>query len=335
MRAWQTTKPGNPKDVLAINEDLPAPEPYAETVLVEVLAAGMGLPDVFMCQGSYAMTPQIPFTQGQEVVGRVIGWGEGVGNRKIGDRVMAVTSFFTGNGAYAEQCLALDGFCLPVPEGMSDAEGAAFLIPFHTAYIGLITRGKLEAGENLLVLGGAGGTGTAAIQVGKALGARVITTVAGPEKVEYCKKLGADVVIDRKAQDISEAVMEATDGKGANCIYDPVGGAAFTAATKCVAHEGRILAIGFASGSWGAVDTAHMVYQNYSVVGVIPSNYDRAFKEVAQERLLGWWKEGRLKTQIEEFVAFEDLPDALERLAASKVQGKLALRVHPDATAPA
>jgi NADPH2:quinone reductase len=335
MRAWQTTKPGNPKDVLAINEDLPAPEPYAETVLVEVLAAGMGLPDVFMCQGSYAMTPQIPFTQGQEVVGRVIGWGEGVENRKIGDRVMAVTSFFTGNGAYAEQCLALDGFCLPVPEGMSDAEGAAFLIPFHTAYIGLITRGKLEAGENLLVLGGAGGTGTAAIQVGKALGARVITTVAGPEKVEYCKKLGADVVIDRKAQDISEAVMEATDGKGANCIYDPVGGAAFTAATKCVAHEGRILAIGFASGSWGAVDTAHMVYQNYSVVGVIPSNYDRAFKEVAQERLLGWWKEGRLKTQIEEFVAFEDLPDALERLAASKVQGKLALRVHPDATAPA
>jgi len=142
-------------------------------------------------------------------------------------------------------------------------------------------------------------------------------------------------VIDRTQQDISKAVMEATDGKGANCVYDPVGGAAFTAATKCVAHEGRILAIGFASGSWGPVDTAHMVYQNYSVVGVIPSNYDRAFKEVAQERLIGWWKEGRLKTQIEQMVAFEDLPEALERLAASKVQGKLALKVHPDATAPA
>jgi len=335
MRAWQTTKPGNPKDVLAINEDAPAPEPYAGTVLIEVLAAGMGLPDVFMCQGSYAMTPQIPFTQGQEVVGRVIGWGEGVENRQIGDRIMAVTSFFTGNGGYAEQCLALDDFCLPVPDGMTDAEGAAFLIPFHTAYIGLITRGKLEAGETLLVLGGAGGTGTAAIQVAKALGARVIATVAGQEKIAYCKGLGADVVIDRKEQNISEAVMEATDGKGANCVYDPVGGEAFTSATKCVAHEGRILAIGFASGSWGSVDTAHMVYQNYSVVGVIPSNYDRAFKEVAQKRLLGWWKEGRLKTQIEEMVAFEDLPDALERLAASKVQGKLALKVHADATAPA
>ena len=335
MRGWQTVKPGRPKDVLELNNELPAPEPYAGTVHLEVLAAGMGLPDVFMCQGSYAMTPQIPFTQGQEVVGRVIGWAPGVENRQIGDRVMAVTSFFTGNGSYAEQCLALDDFCLPVPDGMTDAEGAAFLIPFHTAYIGLITRGKLEAGETLLVLGGAGGTGTAAIQVGKALGARVIATVGGPDKIDYCKGLGADVVIDRRQQSIPEAVMEATDGKGANCVYDPVGGDAFTAASKCVAHEGRILAIGFASGSWGPVDTAHMVYQNYSVVGVIPSNYDRAFKEVAQERLLGWWREGRLRTQIEEMVDFEDLPDALERLAASKVQGKLALRVHPDATAPA
>ena len=335
MRAWQTLKSGNPSDVLAINENCTAPEPYPGTVLVEVLAAGMGLPDVFMCQATYAMTPPTPFTQGQEVVGRVIGWADGVKDRRVGDRVMAVTSFFTGNGAYAEQCLALDDFCLPVPEGMSDAEGAAFLIPFHTAYIGLVTRGKLKAGETLLVLGGAGGTGTAAIQVGKALGARVITTVAGQGKVEHCKGLGADVVIDRKQQNISEAVMEATGGRGADCIYDPVGGAAFTAATKCVAHEGRILAIGFASGSWGTVDTAHMVYQNYSVVGVIPSKYDRAFKEVAQERLLGWWKEGRLKTHIEEFVPFEELPKALERLASSQVQGKLALRVHPDATPPA
>ena len=335
MRAWQTVKPGSPKDVLALADDLPVPVPSEGTVLLEVLAAGMGLPDVFMCQGSYAMTPQIPFTQGQEVVGRVVGWADGVENRRVGDRVMAVTSFFTGHGSYAEQCLALDDFCLPVPDGMTDAEGAAFLIPFHTAYIGLVTRGKLEAGETLIVLGGAGGTGTAAIQVAKALGARVIATVAGTEKIEYCKKLGADVVIDRKQEDISKAVMKATDGKGANCIYDPVGGAAFTAASKCVAHEGRILAIGFASGSWGPVDTAHMVYQNYSVVGCIPSNYDRAFKETAQERLLGWWKEGRLKTQIEEMVAFKDLPGALERLAASKVQGKLALKVHPDATAPA
>ena len=334
MRAWQTVKSGSPKDVLVLNEDAPAPEPYPGTVLLDVLAAGMGLPDVFMCQGSYAMTPTLPFTQGQEVVGRVVGWGEGVENRQIGDRVMAVTSFFTGQGSYAQQCLALDDFCLPVPEGMTDAEGAAFLIPSHTAYIGLITRGKLEAGETLLVLGGAGGTGSAAIQIGKALGARVIATVGGQDKIEYCKRLGADVVIDRRAQDIAPAVMEATDGKGANCVYDPVGGAAFTSATKCVAHEGRILMIGFASGSWGQVDTAHLVYQNYSVVGVIPSNYDRAFKEAAQERLLGWWREGKLVAHIEDMVPFEAVPDALERLAASQVQGKLTVAVDPAASSP-
>lgn len=334
MRAWQTVKPGRPKDALELRDDVAEPTPREGTVRVEVLAAGMGLPDVFMCQGSYAMTPQIPFTQGQEVVGRVIDWGPGVQDRRAGDRVMAVTSFFTGHGSYAEQCLALDDFCLPVPDGMSDAEGAAFLIPFHTAYIGLVQRGRLEAGETLLVLGGAGGTGSAAIQLGKALGARVIATVAGPEKVGFCRGLGADVVIDRKQQPIAEAVMEATEGRGADCVYDPVGGAAFTAATKCVAHEGRILMIGFASGTWGQVETAHLVYQNYSVVGVIPSNYDRAFKERAQERLLEWWREGRLRAHVEEMVPFEALPDALERLAASQVQGKLALRVHPDATAP-
>jgi len=336
MRAWQTTKSGRPIDVLSLNQDARPPEPTAGTVQLEVIAAGIGLPDAFMCQGSYALTPPThPFTQGQEVVGRVVAWGEGVEGRQVGDRVMAVTSFFSGDGSFAEQCLALDDFCLPVPDAMTDAEGAAFLIPFHTAYIGLVTRGKLEANETLLVLGGAGGTGTAAIQVGKALGARVIATVGSPDKIDYCKRLGADIVIDRKQDEIAEVVMAATDGKGANCVYDPVGGDAFTKATKCIAHEGRILAIGFASGSWGSVDTAHMVYQNYSVVGVIPSNYDRAFKERAQEQLLGWWREGKLRPRVDTLVPFEDLPDALERLVAGGVKGKLSLAVDPKATAPA
>ncbi|MCA9502391.1 MAG: NADPH:quinone oxidoreductase family protein [Spirochaetaceae bacterium] len=334
MRAWQTVRAGAPKEALALCADAPEPVPYPGTVLLEVHAAGLGLPDALMCQGSYAMTPKLPFTQGQEVVGRVIGWGDGVENRRVGDRVMAVTSFFTGHGSVAERCLALDDFCLPVPEGMTDAEGAAFLIPYHTAFIGLVTRGKLEPGETLLVLGGAGGTGSAAIEVGRALGARVIATVGGPEKIEHCRALGADLVIDRRAQDIAESVLAATDGRGADCVYDPVGGEAFQRATRCVAHEGRILAIGFASGSWGRVETAHLVNRNYSVVGVIPSGYDRAFKEAAQARLLDWWREGRLRPRIEEMVPFESLPDALERLAAGRVQGKLVLRVHPDATAP-
>jgi NADPH2:quinone reductase len=222
---------------------------------------------------------------------------------------------------------------LPVPDGMSDAECAGFLIPFHTAYIALVRRGKLEAGETLLVIGGAGGTGQAAMQVGKALGARVIATAGGPEKAEFCRSLGADHVVDYRSQDIAEGVNAATDGRGADVIYDPVGGEAFASAMQCIADEGRILAIGFASGSWGKVDTAHLVYNNYSVLGVIPSNYDRAFKEHAQERLLGWWREGKLRPRIDELIPFEALPDALERLIAGGVMGKLALAVDPSATA--
>ncbi|MFK7898765.1 MAG: NADPH:quinone oxidoreductase family protein [Myxococcota bacterium] len=332
MKAWQTVSVGDPKDALVLNPDAPEPEPYPGTVLLEVQAAGVGLPDVLMCKDAYAMTPQRPFTQGQEVVGRIVGWGEGVENRNVGDRVMAVTSFFTGAGSYAEKCLALDDFCLPVPDEMSDAEGAAFLIPFHTAYLGLETRAALKPDETLLVLGGAGGTGSAALQVGKALGAKAIAVVAGPEKVEFCKRLGADLVIDRREADIAEAVMAETAGQGANVIYDPVGGDAFTRATKCVAHEGRILAVGFASGQWGQVETAHMVMQNYSVIGVIPTNYGREYKEAAQERLLAWYRSGQLTVEIDELVPFDALPDALERLGNNEVKGKLAIAVSADAT---
>ena len=218
---------------------------------------------------------------------------------------------------------------------MTDAEAAGFLIPFHTAYIALVTRGKLEPGETLLVIGGAGGTGQAALQVGKALGARVIATAGGPEKAAFCRELGADHVVDYRAEDIAEAVKAATDGRGADAIYDPAGGEAFASATRCVAHEGRILAIGFASGSWGQTDTAHLVYNNYSVVGVIPSQYDRAFKEHAQAQLLTWRDEGKLRPRVDELVPFQDLPDALERLVGGKVKGKLALGVDPAASGPA
>ena len=333
MRAWQTIKTGRPSDALVLSDDVTPPVPREGTLLLDVRAAGIGLPDAFMCLGSYALTPQtFPFTQGQEAVGRIVGWGDGVSNRSVGDRVMAVTSFFTGDGGFAEQCLALDDFCLPVPDEMSDAEAAAFLIPFHTAYLGLVTRGQLSAGETLLVIGGAGGTGSAALQIGKALGARVIATAGGPEKADFCRSLGADHVVDYRAEDIAESVRAATDGRGADVVYDPVGGDAFTSATHCVAHEGRILAIGFASGSWGSVDTAHLVYHNYSVVGVIPSDYDRAYKEVVQQRLIGWWKDGTLRCAVDELVPFEGLSGALERLVSGGVKGKLTLAVDPAAT---
>jgi NADPH2:quinone reductase len=263
-------------------------------------------------------------------VGRISAVGPGVENRAIGDRVMAVSCFFSGHGGFAEQCLVLDDFCLPVPDEMTDAEAAAFLIPLHTAYVGLCERARLEAGETLLVLGGAGGTGSAALQLGKALGARVLTTAGGPKKVAFCRSLGADEVVDYHSEKINDAVLALTEGRGADVIYDPVGGEAFKSATRCIAHRGRLLAVGFASGSWGAVDTAHLVARNYSVMGVIPSGYDRAYKENAQDRLVEWWRKGEIRIPIDECVAFENLPEALEKLMAGGVRGKLTLVVDSE-----
>ena len=151
MRAWQTTQAGRPTEALVLNDEVTSPEPYEGSIRLDVLVAGIGLPDALMCQGSYALTPVMPFTQGQEVVGRISALGPGVENRAIGDRVMAVSCFFSGHGSFAEQCLVMDDFCLPVPDEMTDAEAAAFLIPLHTAYVGLCERARLEAGETLLV----------------------------------------------------------------------------------------------------------------------------------------------------------------------------------------
>ncbi len=327
LRAWQTIRLSRPREALTLTNTAPEPTAGPGQVRLSVLAAGIGRPDALMCRGDYAFSPSLPFTQGQEVVGRILDWGEGVEGRRVGDRVVAVTSFFTGNGGFAEECLVLDDFCLDAPEDLDDARAAGFLIPFHTALLALERRGRLETDETLLVLGGAGGTGSAAIAVGRALGAHVIATAGGDEKADFCRSLGADRVIDHRTEDIAEAVMAETKGRGANVVFDPVGGAAFTSASHCVAPEGRILAIGFASGSWGRVDTAHLVDHNYSVLGVIPTGYDRASRERAQARLLDWWRTGRLDLPATGLVPFEALPSALERLLAGNVQGKLSLAV--------
>ena len=326
MRAWRVGALGEPRDVLELSAVAALGEPGPGLLRLQVSAAGIGRPDLFMCQGSYALTPPLPFTPGQEAVGVVTAVGEGALAR-VGDRRMAVTAFFAGHGSFAEECLALDDFALPVPEGMSDAEAAGFLIPFHTAYVGLVRRAGLRAGENLLVLGAAGGTGSAALQLGAALGARVIASAGGPEKGAFCSGLGADVVVDYRSQDIAEAVREATAGAGADVVYDAVGGEAFRAATHCIAHEGRLLVVGFGSGQWGQPSAAHLVTHNYSLLGVMPGGYDRAFKEAAQSVLAEHWRAGRLRVPLSDVVDFEALPTALEELAAGSVTGKLALAV--------
>jgi NADPH2:quinone reductase len=279
-----------------------------------------------MCRGSYPLTPELPFTPGQELAGVVTEVGEGA-EAEPGERVMAVSGFLLRHGGFAEEALALDDFAFPVPDGMSDAEAAAFPIAFHTAYVGLVRRGGLRAGETLLVLGGAGGTGSAAIQLGRALGARVLATARGGEKAAFCRALGAERVIDPREEDLAKAVRDATGGRGAEVIYDPVGGEVFEAATRAIAHEGRLLVVGFASGRWGQVSPPHVATNNYSVVGVIPSGYDRVFRLGTQEALLAHHRAGRLRVPVQRVFAFEALPEALEALAAGRALGKLVLSV--------
>jgi NADPH2:quinone reductase len=324
MRAWQVVGAGEPSSVLALGEVALGPPPPG-FLRVRVQACGIGLPDVFMCRGSYALTPKAPFTPGQEIAGVVLEAGEGA-RARVGTRVMAVSAFFLGHGGFAEEAWAIDDFCFPVPDDMPVEEAAAFLIPYHTAWVGLVKRGALRGSEALLVTGGAGGTGSAAIQLGRALGARVLATARGADRQAFCRSLGAELALD-PGQDLAAAVRDATGGRGVDVVYDTVGGDAFEAATRCIAHEGRLLLIGFASGRWGRVDPAHMVTRNYSVVGVVPTGYDRETKRFAQSELLAHRRRGALRVPLEDPVPFRALPDALERLARRGVLGKLVLRV--------
>ncbi|MDH4016946.1 MAG: NADPH:quinone oxidoreductase family protein [Actinomycetota bacterium] len=324
MRGWQVVREGAPHEALKLAEDLPLPEPGPGQLRVRVSHAGVGLPDVLMCRGggAYALTPPLPFTPGQEVVGEVIAVGDGA-ETALGERVLGVTAFFMGVGGFAEECLLLDDFALPAPPSLAGPEAASFAIPAHTAWVGLVQRARIEEGEWLLVLGGAGGTGSAAISLGRALGARVIATASGAERAEHCRALGADIVIDRRTGSIEDEVREATGGAGADVVYDTVGGDAASAASRCIAHEGRLLVVGYASGRWFEPRAAHLVQRSYSVMGVMPSGYDRAFRLDAQRRMLDLHARGELRVPVDRVIPFERLPDGLERVASGEALGKV------------
>ena len=319
MRAWQVHRHGQPLEALRLVE-LDEPEPGPGEVRLKVRAAAIGMPDAFMCQATYALTPPLPFVPGQEVCGVIDAVGAGV-DLAIGTRMMAVTSFTDGRGGFAESTITRAATAYRVPDDMSDTDAAAFRIGFSTAWIGLVRRGALMAGEWLLVLGAAGGSGATAVQLGRALGARVIAVASGAEKLEFCRKMGAEVLIDRTSESVPKAVLEVTGGHGADVIYDPVGGEPAEASVRCIAAGGRLLAVGFASGRWVQVDTAHAVRRNYSLVGVYAGGYTREQSEADHEALLALVAEGRLATFAHE-VAFDDLPAAVAAVGDGSVIGK-------------
>jgi len=325
MRAWQIQRYGEPLDAIeALDRDLPQPGPGEVRVRVE--AAALGLPDVFMCRGTYAFRPELPFTPGQEVAGTVTAVGEGA-TLAVGARVMGVTAFFRGYGGLAEQALALDASMYRWPDTLDAATAASFVIPYHTAYLGLLTRGHLVPGETLLVLGAAGGSGGAAVSLGKALGARVVAVVGGPQKAERVRAWGADLVIDHHGTDLAEAVRDATGGRGADVVFDPVGGAAFDRALECIANEGRLLGIGYASGRWSDAPTRVLVAKNASVVGVFVGAYTKPFLSEVHEALLEHAQAGRIQSLVSQQLGFDEVADALNQLAERRASGKIVVRI--------
>jgi NADPH:quinone reductase len=323
MRAWQVQGAGEPSDVLHPVE-LARPEPGPGQIRVRVTAAGIGLPDVLMCRGTYPLTPPLPFTPGQEATGVITAVGDGVTNQ-VGSRVMFVSAFYDGHGSFAEECLALSSTAFPVPEGLTDAEAAGFWIPHLTAWTGLVERGHLAAGEWLAVLGAAGGSGIAAVQLGRALGGRVIAVVGDRERAEFCRELGAEIAINHRDGPLAPALRAATDDHGVDVIYDPVGGAMAEDAAGSLARNGRHLAVGFASGRWPTLAPHDLVLSNSSLVGVFAGGQSAAELDEIHRALSRLIAEGKLRNAITATPAFDELPDALQRLADRSTIGKLVL----------
>lgn len=327
MRAWRVERHGEPRNVLRL-ADVDEPVPGPGELRLRVRAAAVGLPDVLMCRGSYPLTPSLPFVPGQEVCGVVDAVGADV-DATIGARVMAVTSFMDGRGGFADSTIASAGTVYRVPGEMSDVDAAGFRIGFSTAWIGLVRRGALVAGDWLLVLGAAGGSGAAAVHLGRALGARVIAVASGAERCAFCVELGAEVVIDRATESVTDAVHAATDGRGVDLVYDPVGGEPAAMATRALAPGGRLLAIGFASGEWAQPAIHDLVLRNASLVGVYAGGLTREESDADHEALLALAEGGQLAGPAT-IMAFEQLPEAVDAVADGSAVGKVVVRIGTD-----
>lgn len=325
MKAWTVSEYGEPRDALKCVERV-IPEPGPGELQMQVHAVGFGLPDVLMCRNQYLFAPERPFVPGQEVAGIVTAAGEGC-STPVGARVMAVTAFYNGHGGYAETAIALDSAAFTIPETMSAPEAATFAIPFHTAYVGLVLRAGIKVGDWVLVLGAAGGTGCAAIQLAHALGAKVIACASTESKLAACKEWGADALIDYTQQDMVAAVMDITEGAGADIIYDPVGGDLAAGSIQCIANEGRLLAVGFASGSWVNADTELTVLKNCSVMGVYVGAYAPDEMRGVHLDLLDLYEDGKIRPVLDRTVEFDDIASAMQDLADRKVQGKLVAKL--------
>ncbi|WP_200942057.1 NADPH:quinone oxidoreductase family protein [Angustibacter sp. Root456] len=327
MRAWQVVRHGAPSDALERRE-VPVPQPGAGELLVQVDACALNFPDVLLAAGQYQLRPDLPFTPGIELVGRVAAVGESVEGFGVGDRVIGMPQL--PHGAFADYAILPTRTAFAAPEALDDARAASLYVAYQTGWFGLHQRARLQAGETVVVHAASGGVGSAAVQLAQAAGARVVAVVGGEAKAEVAWALGADEVVDRTqcdgADGLAAALKQACGPRGADVVYDPVGGDAFAASTKVVAFEGRIVVVGFTSGRIPQAAANHLLIKNYSVLGLHWGRYQDVAPELvrqAQDDINELVAAGLVEPLVSERVGADDVPDALQRLASGATTGRV------------
>ena len=307
-------------------DETPEPEMVEGGVRINVKAAGLNFADTLMIKGEYQVKPRHPFSPGLEVSGVVIECAAGVTRVKEGDRVMAIVHY----GGFAEQVVAHENDVFVIPDNMDFINAAAFPVVYGTSHIGLKYKLKLQAGETLLVNGAAGGVGLTAVEIGKKMGATVIASAGGSEKLKVASKMGADHLIDYKTENIRDRAKIFTDGRGVDAVYDPVGGSAFDASLRAAAQGGRVLVVGFASGTVPQIPANILLVKNLSVIGfywgahriLAPDLIATSFDE-----LLGWYEAGDLKPHVSHTYDLADASAALKKLSSREATGKIVLEM--------
>mgnify|MGYP003616175634 CR=1 FL=1 len=322
MHAWLCE---NPTRVDALTgQELPTPQPKAGEVLIEIKAASLNFPDLLIVQNKYQMKPALPFVPGSEYAGTVQAVGEGVTHLKVGQNVACLS----GTGGFGTHTIAPAALCMPLPEGFSHVDAAAFIMIYATSWHALMDRAQLKAGETVLVLGAAGGVGTAAIQIAKAAGARVIAAAAADEKCARGTRLGADATTNYSTGNLRDSIKALTDGKGPDVIYDPVGGDFAEPAFRSIAWRGRYLVVGFASGPIPSLPLNLTLLKGASIVGVFWGDFARREPKAnaaMMAELAQWYAQGKVKPVIDRAMPMAELKAAYAHMGSRGVMGKLVM----------
>ena len=322
MQAWLCE---NPVGVEALTwKEFPTPNPKEGEVLIEIKAASLNFPDLLIVQNKYQMKPALPFVPGSEYAGVVQAAGPGVTHLRIGQHVACLS----GTGGFGSHTLAPAALCMPLPQSFPFVDAAAFIMTYATSHHALVDRAQLKAGETVLVLGAAGGVGTAAIQIAKAVGAKVIAAASTDEKCELCKSIGADATINYSRDNLRDAIKTLTEGKGPDVIYDPVGGDFAEPAFRSIAWRGRYLVVGFASGPIPALPMNLMLLKGASIVGVFWGDFAKREPKANQSMMLElaqWYGQGKIKPVIDRTMPMAELKAAYAHMGSRQVKGKLVM----------